>query len=398
MSNTPYYRWFPSDWFGSLTRLRLTGSQTATYRDLIDRMMEGDGVWEVSVDDASLLLSTPFRSVAELKNDIETLIETGAIVSRGKTLRNARAQKEAKRRNDTSEKRKAAADSRWKKGQSNSDANAMQMHESCNAPPQSIVHSPQSIDPQSTVQKPEAKAIETNTTIMAATATNQPSPSQKKSQPKKPWEDTDAIDRLFNWWKKAYGFNVRKSTARKTALTRRMKEDGYTIGEVYCALAGYLFDSYEGRRNRQLGACEPHVLLRVKRDTQHDALEAGLQLYRENIHQASQKLPPEVALRSFRTYEQVGSSGYLYDVMGISDHDRDVIDGPFRRGEGDRYSWRRWARALLCEWRGGADTDKIAELVSKWTQGEDAPEPDLGRLPGEEVDWIINLGAVEGEG
>lgn len=163
MSNTPYYRWFPSDWFGSLTRLRLTGSQTATYRDLIDRMMEGDGRWSVSQEDAALLLATPRRPVEEIEADIAALIACKVVTVKKGALCNGRANKEADRRKSVSEKRRRAAGARWEQEPEadpcKCNANAMQLHPPCNAPPESIVYSPESI-----VQSPQPESREKDTT------------------------------------------------------------------------------------------------------------------------------------------------------------------------------------------------------------------------------------------
>jgi len=375
----------------------LTGSQTATYRDLIDRMMEGDGVWEVSVDDASLLLSTPFRSVAELKNDIETLIETGAIVSRGKTLRNARAQKEAKRRNDTSEKRKAAADSRWKKGQSNSDANAMQMHESCNAPPQSIVHSPQSIDPQSTVQKPEAKAIETNTTIMAATATNQPSPSQKKKA-----EQDETVQIVFELWQKIWNHHQAKLLpVRRKIILDRLK-DGYTREELCRVIVGWWFTDWriDGKLVRQNGGNSVNgidILLRI--NSNGDNMTDGLELYDSNARDASKMLPLEMAVRHCKTYDQLLRSKLLYRAVDITPEEASAMWTALRyQGGPEQPLWTRWAYAVLCEWCPGGDAEKLAAMGRGWVAWEEAPAADGSRLSDVDREWIINLGVVEGEG
>ena len=74
MSNKPYLRFFPSDWFGSMTRLRLTGSETATYFDLIFRMCDGsnaDGHLDYDIDDLALMLATPHRLHTDIRKDIK---------------------------------------------------------------------------------------------------------------------------------------------------------------------------------------------------------------------------------------------------------------------------------------------------------------------------------------
>jgi len=143
VADNPYYRWFPSDWLGGMTRLRLTGSQTGTYRDLIDRMCDGpdaDGWFPYSIDEAATLLATGLRPVDELRADISRLVEVGCIGQDKRGLYNKRAVKECARRKAVSGKRKAAANARWGAEQEESkvDANAMQMHPVCNAPLESI--------------------------------------------------------------------------------------------------------------------------------------------------------------------------------------------------------------------------------------------------------------------
>jgi len=161
VSDSPYYRWFPSDWLGGMTRLRITGSQTGTYRDLIDRMCDGsdsDGTFPYSIDEAATLLATGLRPVDEIKSDIERLVEVGCIGQDKKGLYNKRAMKECSRRKAVSQKRTDAANARWAAEQAacKGDANAMQVHPVCNAPLESIVQSLEStaIVPKQTKEPP----------------------------------------------------------------------------------------------------------------------------------------------------------------------------------------------------------------------------------------------------
>ena len=116
-------------------------------------------------------------------------------------------------------------------------------------------------------------------------------------------------------------------------------------------------------------------------------LEVGLELFRKNADEARRLLPPDMALRTCKSWGDVGASKSVYRVAGIDDKQIVALESAIK----DRYQWRQWAFAVICA---HLTDNGVTSLRDGWLAGEEPPECDGHELCAADKEWVGNLGRI----
>lgn len=148
MSETPWVRFFPSDWLAG-TR-GMSASETGIYITLIAEMYER---LEPLREDTGRLARLCGATKTAFKNTLETLIVEGKIQRTDKGIWNERVEKEIAIREEKSRAARESSKSRWSKkdNKNNGGDDANAMRETCGGD----ANQNQSIDPQPPLQGDE---------------------------------------------------------------------------------------------------------------------------------------------------------------------------------------------------------------------------------------------------
>ena len=228
-----------------------------------------------------------------------------------------------------------------------------------------------------------------------------PTPHKLKLSNQKPKRTTqsDTVQIVFDLWQEVWGHPQAKlSQPRKRIILERLK-DGYTRDELCKVVVGWWFTDWKdanGRLVRQNGGDKLNgitTLLRI--NNKGDNVTDGLELYDSNAREASKLLPLDMAVRSCSTYDEMLESQLLYKVAGVSvDEGREMWTAMHSPAGPNKWHWRQWAFAVLCEWCNGCNAETIDQMGRSWVAGDAPPKVTGDGLSDADKEWIGNLGRI----
>jgi general stress protein YciG len=322
----PYYRWFPGDWFGGKTRLRLTGGQTATYVDFIWRSVHGqdaDGYIDDTLEDIGLMLGTFTRSPDEETANLKALVSLGCIQhEEGNGYYNERALEEVAYRNKLSDAGRKGGKASGKARQQASTDDERPLNDGS-----TMVEPSYSLE--SIVHNLESKVVESKT---SKTTTTKGADAPKQQQKSKPQKKTIASIRkqqakeLFEFWQEVYDRPDEPYTTKQEREVIKRLEGGVPIDNLYKAVVGYKFDDWGPRNGRNLRTNLLNVLIRDNKKTEIDMASQGCDFCEavadSNRPKVMRLLPPRIAVQYAKTAGELIKGDVLQRLIKLTDSQR----------------------------------------------------------------------------